>query len=303
MKSVCIVCINFNSEKETHHCLVSLQNLKKDNIEVHIVIIDNGSKIPFQLTTTEKKNGVVLLRSETNIGFTGGTNMGISYGVARGVDFVLLINNDTTADSHILIELLKSFEEDSKVGLAVPKIYFTKGHEYHLKRYKKDELGRVFWYAGGYTDWANVFNIHRGVDEVDTGQYNKEEKITFATGCCMLIRTDVLEKVGLFDNTYYLYFEDADLSQRILQKGYNIVYVPKAILWHSNSASAGGSGSSLHDYYLTRNRMLFGMKYAPIRSKIALLRESISLFLSGRYWQKKAIWDFYRGNFGKGPEF
>ena len=103
-----------------------------------------------------------------------------------------------------------------------------------------------------------------------------------------------------FDNRYFLYFEDSDLSQRLKKAGYKILFYPKAILWHKNAGSTGGSGSSLQDYFTTRNRMIFGLKFAPLRSKIALIRESLRLLSSGRQWQKKGIRDFYLRRFGKG---
>lgn len=299
MKKVCITTINFNSEKETHECLVSLEKLDTQGLDVTIVVVDNGSKVPFVLKDSEKSAGVVLVRSEKNLGFTGGSNVGIDYGLSHGCDYVMLLNNDTIVDRNLLKELLEPFANES-TGLTAPKIYFAKGHEYHLERYSKEELGNVFWYAGGYVDWANVFTRHRGVDEVDHGQYDKEEKVNFATGCCMLIKREVLEKVGKFDDKYYLYFEDGDISQRILKNGYNIVYNPKAVLWHITAASGGGSGSPLHDYYITRNRMLFGLRYAPLRSKIALIRESWRLLFAGRDWQRRGIRDFYTNNLGKG---
>ncbi|HXS14528.1 MAG TPA: glycosyltransferase family 2 protein [Candidatus Saccharimonadales bacterium] len=300
MEKICIATINFNSEKETHDCLVSLQRLDTDGLDVSIVVIDNGSKSPFVLNDSEKKSGIILIRSEKNVGFTGGSNMGIEYSLSHGCDYVMLINNDTIVDKNLLKELLKPFHDTKETGLVAPKIYFLKGHEYHLDQYKKEELGKVIWYAGGYVDWANVFTRHRGVDEVDHGQYDKEEKITFATGCCMLIKREVLEKIGKFDDKYFLYFEDGDLSQRILNDGYTIVYNPRAFLWHITAASGEGSGSALHDYYLTRNRMIFGISYAPLRSKIALMKESVTLLFRGRQWQKKGIQDFYTNHFGKG---
>ncbi len=300
MKKIVIATINFNSEKETHDCLKSLKKLDTKDLDVKILVVDNASVTPFTLTPEEEKSGVHVIYTNTNEGFTGGSNVGMQYGLDTDADFVMLINNDTTVNQYLLQELLKPFEKNSKVGLVVPKIYFAKGHEYHLEKYKKEELGKVFWFAGGYVDWKNVFTRHRGVDEVDEGQYDKEEHITFATGCCMLFSRKALEKVGKFDERYYLYFEDGDISQRFLKAGFSIIYNPKAILWHITAASGGGSGSPLHDYYLTRNRMLFGMQYAPLRSKVALIRESIRLLLIGRPWQKKGIQDFYTGNFGKG---
>jgi GT2 family glycosyltransferase len=210
----------------------------------------------------------------------------------------LLLNNDSLAEKNFLSEMLH-FMNDSRAGAVVPKIYFTKGHEFHKQRYSKVDEGKVLWFAGGFIDWKNVMSVHEGVDEVDHGQYNEAKKINFATGACLLLKRQVLDKYGLFDKRYFLYYEDADLSQKILKNGYEIYYVPKAILWHNNAGSSG-SGSELHDYFLTRNRMLFGMKYAPLRAKAALVRESFRLLANGRKWQKIGIRDYYLKKFGKG---
>ena len=218
----------------------------------------------------------------------------------RNADYVLVVNNDTIIDPLMIKNLLKVLDSDERIGVVTPKIYFAKGHEFHKDRYSKEELGKVFWYAGGYTDWANVTSIHRGVDEVDKGQYDKIEKTDFASGCCMFFKKEVFEKVGMFDDKFFLYFEDADLNERIKKKGFDIYFVPTAILVHVNAASSGGAGNPLQDYYIARNRMLFGLRYAPLRSKIALIRESLRILRKGREWQKKGIADFYKGKFGKG---
>lgn len=300
MKTIFIVTINYNSEKETHDCIASLKKLIVNDAQIAIVIVDNASTIPFTLSSAEKKESFLhVLRSEKNLGFTGGNNMGISFALSHNADYILLINNDTMVDKKMLEYLLETIEKEN-VGVVVPKIYFAKGHEFHKDRYKKEELGKVIWFAGGDIDWKNGVSFHRGVDEVDKGQYETEEQIGFATGCCMLFKKEVFEKIGMFDNTYFLYFEDADICERVKRAGYKIMYQPKASMWHITAASSGGSGSSLHDYFLTRNKMEFGFKYGPARLKIALFRESIRLFLNGREWQKKGIVDYYTRNLGKG---
>ena len=149
-------------------------------------------------------------------------------------------------------------------------------------------------------DWKNVVGSHRGVDEVDHGQYEKCESTDFVSGCCLMVRREVLEKVGFFDPKYYLYYEDNDFCQRAKKAGFKIIYEPKAYLWHKNAGSAGGSGSHLQDYYTTRNRLLFGIKYAPVKSKLALIKEGTKLLIKGRKWQKRGVMDFYLNNFGKG---
>lgn len=149
-------------------------------------------------------------------------------------------------------------------------------------------------------DWKNVLGRHRGVDEVDSGQFDTTEETDFATGCCMLFSSAGIQKIGLFDEKYFLYYEDSDLNERMKRRNFKILYAPKAVLWHKNAGSTGGSGSTLHDYYISRNRMLFGMRYAPWRSKFALFKESIRLLARGRVWQKAGIRDYYKGRFGKG---
>lgn len=302
MKKISVVTINFNTAHETKEFLASVKKIKTTDFIVEAIVVDNGSKDVLTLTKEEKK-GVTLIRSEVNTGFTGGNNIGLREALKRNADFVLVINNDTLLDTRLITNLLSVLESNPKIGVTVPKIYFAKGHEFHKDRYRKDQLGKVFWYAGGFTDWAHVNGIHRGVDEVDQGQYENPESITFATGCCMLIKREVLGKVGLFDEKYFLYYEDADFTQRVLKAGYKIYYVPSAVLIHINAGSSGGAGSALQDYFMTRNQMLFGMAYAPIRTKIALLRQSIRLLFNGRPNQKKAIHDYYVGKFGKGTYF
>lgn len=295
MKSIWIITICYNSGEETKSCINSLLKLNKKDFNVFLLVIDNGSKIPLKLNYKD----VEIVRSEKNLGFTGGNNLGISYAISKGADYILLINNDTIADPDLLTELYSVYLTDKNIGITCPKIYFQKGCEYHKERYSEKELGHVLWFAGGGIDWKNAISYHRGMDQVDIGQYNKNEYITFSTGCCMFFSRAVANKVGLFDNQYFLYVEDADLSVRLIKSGFSILYVPNAKLWHINAASSG-SGSFLHDYFLTRNKLLFGMKYAPFRTKIALLREGIKLFFYGRKWQKIGIIDYFTKKLGQG---
>lgn len=231
-------------------------------------------------------------------------------------DYIMLLNNDTEVDAQFLQELLKLAESKEKMGMVCPLIYFAKGYEYHKNSYTKDELGNVIWFAGGSIDWQNMYAFHRNVDEVDRGQiqvasdtlsasalpsskftkgYSKamadkkvksgkgneiplynQETMDFGTGCCMLIPMSILDKVGLFDESYFLYWEDVDLSQRIRKAGYNIYLAPEAKIWHKNGGSTGGSGSEFHQYYQERNRLKFALHYAPLRTKLAVLREQMT---------------------------
>jgi len=301
MKHVVISLLNFNGKKNTLNCLKSLQNVRRDNFELTIVVVDNASKEEFDLKGgTIGDIHLVVVRNEKNLGFSGGHNVAIQYALENGADYVLILNNDTYVDKNFLEELLRVGEKDNEIGILIPKIYFAPGFEYYRARYSKEETGKVFWYAGGEMDWGNVIGRHKGVDEIDKGQFDKIELTDFATGCCMMVKRKVFEKVGMFDGKYFLYYEDNDLNIRAKKEGLKIVYVPKSVIWHKNAGSVGGSGSELQDYYITRNRLIFGMRYAPIRAKFALFRESLRVLLSGRYWQRRGVLDFYLGKLGKG---
>ncbi|MBI2430864.1 MAG: glycosyltransferase family 2 protein, partial [Candidatus Levybacteria bacterium] len=241
MKKVAIVIVHYSGVRNTTQCLQSIEKLQITNYKLQIIVVDNNPKEQFTVDNSQLTDTVKIIKSNENLGFSGGNNVG----------------------------------SDEKIGIVVPKIYFAKGYEFHKDRYKKGELGKVIWYAGGIIDWDNVVGKHRGVDEVDNGQYDQVEPTEFASGCCFLVKIEVFEKVGFFDEKYFLYYEDADLSMRINKAGHAIMYVPKAILWHKNAGAAGGSGSTLQDYYITRNRLIFGMRYAPLRSKLALIKQSV----------------------------
>lgn len=294
MKTVFIVIVHFNNSKDTYECLNSLRQIKSKKIQISCIVVDNGSKEKF------RDDEVIIITNKQNLGFSGGNNVGISYALDHNADYILLLNNDTLVDENLVDELVSCIDSDPAIGIAVPKIYFAKGYEFHKERYKNNELGKVIWYAGGGVDWKNVIGFHRGVDEVDHGQYERREITEFATGCCMLVKREVIKKIGMLDERYFLYYEDSDFSQRVIKAGYKIMYTPKAFLWHKNAGSAGGSGSALQDYYISRNRMLFGMRWAPFRSKISLVKESIAILFSGRAWQKKGIIDYYRMKLGQG---
>lgn len=299
MQKVFISTINYNTKKETLGCLASIQKLNREGIDLHVLVIDNGSE-PFNIDEKQFDDiNLSIVKTPDNLGFSGGHNFGLKRILDQGADFVLILNNDTVLDKNLLIELINPFKKDAKVGITVPKMYFAPGFEFHKDRYKKNETGKVFWYAGGDIDWKNVYPKHRGVDEVDSGQYDKTEETDFASGACLMIKRDALIKVGFLDERYFMYFEDADWNIRAKKAGFKALYVPKAVLWHINAASSS-SGSLLHDYFITRNRMLFGLTYAPLRVKISLIKESLRFLFKGRPWQKRGVRDFYLGKFGKG---
>lgn len=295
-KKISIVIVNWNGKGDTVVALASLKKMDTRGHDVSVIVVDNGSTNNSASVIHKAHPWVTLIEIGKNLGFTGGNNVGIKRAIESGADFVWLLNNDIIAHKNALT-ILDAFS-DRAVGIAGSKIYFAPGREYHKERYSKSEQGRVFWFAGGLVDWGNMYASHRGVDEVDEGQYDMVEETPFITGCSMMIKREVIENIGYLDDKFYLYLEDFDYCLRARRAGYKLMYVPSSVIWHVNAGSSGGPGNPMHEYYLTRNRLLVGMRYAPIRTKLALFRESLRFLAFGSRVKKKAVLDAFFCRFG-----
>jgi len=264
-KKIGFITVNYDQYQQTKEFLDSLNLLKnKENAWVYIADVSskkgliNTKKYPFSITLEKKENK----------GYAFGVNCGLRFFLDKGVEQFCVVNNDILFDKDFLIKVEKTFEKADIFG---GKIYYAKGFEYHKNRYKKNELGKVLWYAGGGFDWDNALTFHRGVDEVDQGQYDNFEETEFITGCLFCFNKKVVETVDFWDESYFLYFEDADYCVRAKKKGFKLYYNPKIIIWHKNALSTGGPGSFLHQKYQRKNRLIFGLKYAPFKTKIHLI--------------------------------
>lgn len=300
MTSVAIIIVNWNGKSDTLACLASLGKLKAQSAswwrKSKVIVVDNGSTDNSVAVIRKEFPSVEVIEKVENLGFAGGNNVGIRRALESGADFVWLLNNDTNVDENSVTSLIDACNERN-VGIAGSKIYFAPGCEYHKERYADKDRGHVLWYAGGLIDWKNMYASHRGVDEVDEGQYGAVEETPFITGCSMMVKKEVFEKIGLLDEKFFAYLEDLDFCLRAKQMGYKLLYVPQSIIWHNNAGSSG-VGSELHQYYMTRNRLIVGMRYAPMRTKFALVREAIRSFITGSPIDKRAVEDWVFGRFG-----
>lgn len=301
MKKIAIITVNFNGQKDTLEFLESLKKLDTKNLETKIIVVDNASEDESVKIIHQKFPEVDVVQTGSNTGFTGGYNKGLEYGLNWGADYYLIVNNDTLINSpDLLTELVKTAELDHKIGLVAPKILFAPGYEFQ-KNYSQEDLGKVIWYGGGNFDWNNIMSKHRGIDEVDQGQFDLVEKTEFISGCCVLIKKEVLEKVGFFDEKLFAYFDDNDLSERVKMNGFIKYYCGKVAIYHKVSQTAG-IGSPITDYFVTRNRLIFGFRYAKFRTKFALIRQALVFLLTGRKMQKMGVIDFMLGKTGANPK-
>lgn len=289
---ISVVVLNYNGISNSIECIESLKQADVGKHTLEIVVVDNASNDD-SLQKLKNIDDIFLIHNGDNLGYSGGNNVGIKSALKRGADFVCILNNDTKVKKDFLMQMVK---HGPKV-IVSPKIYFYPGSEFHKKRYKKNEVGKVIWAAGCFVDWANVIGTHRGVDEIDRAQFDLEKEIDFATGACLFASKEIFENTGFFDEKYFLYLEDMDFCIRARENGYKTIYSPKAVVWHKNAASSGGSGSKLQDYYITRNRLLFAFKYAKLKTKLAVLRQTIGQI--NDQTKKTALFDFLTLHFGK----
>lgn len=299
MNSTAVIVLHYLNAQNTRDCLESLirGNYQKDPFK--LIVVANSDENNFSASLIRDYPLVEVIKPKENDGFAAGNNLGIKFALKEGYQHLILLNNDTIVSPDLVSKITEKTEKDNDIGLLSPKIYFAKGFEYYIDKYTDEDWGKVIWYGGGKIDWANVYASHRGVDEVDRGRFDKEEETDFATGCCLYIRSEVVKKIGYLDEKYFMYFEDVDYSVRAKKKGFKVSYYPNTCLWHKNAASSGKPGSSIHIYYQTRNRLYFGMKYAPILTKKSLFLESIRDIFKDKV-KRKAIRDFYFQRMGKG---
>lgn len=291
-----VIITNWNGAGDTKECIGSVKSLSLDKqTELEIVVVDNASTDD-SVQILKKIKSITLLENSQNLGFTGGYNRGIDYSLAKGAEYIWLLNPDMRVKKDSLQEQLRYVDERT---ILTPKIFFYPGFEFHKERYSPKEVGHVLWSAGGTINWQTVLGQNRGIDLVDNGQFDSVAEVEFATGASVLAHRQVFEKLKGFDLNYYLYLEDADFSLRAKRAGFHVKYIPTSIIWHKNSRSSS-SGSDLHDYYLSRNRLLFGFTHGTVRLKLALVKESIRLLATGRPWQKNGIKDFFSGKLGQG---
>lgn len=278
-KKLAVVILNFKAKKYVLSCIKSVLDSSFEDLEIFLVDNDSNDGLEDEI---RKFEGLTFFQTGKNLGYSGGNNYGIKAVLDKGFEYVFILNPDTTVEKKT-VEILLQLMEEYKADIVSPKIYFA-----GTKR---------IWYAGGEFDLANVLGSHKGVNEEDKGQYDRAEETDFATGAAMLVRSEVFERIGLFDERYFLYYEDSDLCYRAKRKGFKIMYIPEAVVYHANAKSTG-IGSPLQDYYITRNRMLFASKFLSFRTRFALLREALKNIKNSS--RRKALMDFATKNLGQG---
>ncbi len=299
MTKLALVTLHYKNLSDTIGLLQSIKEARAPR-DLHLLcyVVDNeGSPGLLKVIETDYPN-VVIIKNGQNNGFAAGNNLGFSRAISDQADIIVAINNDVIVPKDFLERVLASPINKPDVGAVGGLIYFAPGFEFK-KGYRPKALGKVVWYAGGKFDWDNILGQNDHVDEVDKGQFIESQDTDFITGALFITKAPVLKKIGLFDERYFMYLEDVDLCTRIKKDGLRLVFDPHIKVWHK-VAQSSGIGSPLNDYFITRNRLLFGMKFARPRTQFALFREALRKLVSGTPAQKSATRDFFTLKFGPG---
>jgi len=272
---VTIIILNWNRPQDTLNCLESLVTNsicepssieaglhQGDTLETKLLVVDNGSTDDSVAAVGHAYPAVEIMELERNLGFAAGMNRGIQNALEQGADYVLLLNNDTLVAPKFVVHMVECMEND--IGLVAPFIYYVE---------PPDEL------------WHN---------------FQEPIVCDAATGCALLIKRTVMEEIGLFDEQFFMYYEDVDFCLRAIDNGYRTVVTPHAKVWHHVSQSSGGSHSPAARFYMALSCGRYFRKWMylwqtpliiPYRL-LSVLRWTLRLARNGR-WQ--ALWAYWRG--------
>jgi GT2 family glycosyltransferase len=211
-----------------------------------------------------------------NRGVAAANNQGIRAALEAGCDSILLINNDTEFDTALFSQLDEGLQKHD-VEIICPKMMYF------------DEPERI-WAAGGkFQPWLGYRIIHLGADEIDIGQHNRSKLVTYVPTCCVLIRKDVFEKVGLMDERYFVYMDDVDFMYRAMKLGTKLMYAPEATLLHKVGRLTGGDDSPFAHRYCTRNRIYFMLQHFGLVCSTPVLVFYELYFIAGLLFRRFSV--------------
>lgn len=250
--SVAVILVNWKKYNLTSKCIDSINKSIYKNFK--IILIDNQYTEKYLIELKNKHKDIIVFKDKSNLGFTGANNIGISYALENDFDYIMLLNNDTEVEANFILPLIERLEENFFLAAVQPLI---------LNYYSKNTI----WNAGG--------KLNKFFGTTQTRLNNKElnPKLVFndftdwISGCCILIKSEIVKKTGLLDEKFFAYYEDVDWSLRMKGLGYELGFVKESIVYHHGSSSSkdnnkkeGNLSAKVH-YFNIRNHILFLKKH------------------------------------------
>lgn len=271
--NVLAVLINYNRSDDTLACLHSLR--ESCNLPF-VVLVDNGSAIGSRIDAGIARSiypDLHVIQSEENLGFGGGNNLGITWALENtDCKYIYILNNDTISTKDSITVLTDYMEGHMEVGACSPRIMSLDHPD-------------IVWYGGGYIDWKKGGARSPMINKIFDGCMDNLD-VTFISGCAMFLRREVLEKIKGFDERFFIYCEDVDLSARVIEAGYKMTYIPNSLLLHkAHSSLRGNKGEHFFTFSLTNPRLTFFLEHLVYGSLLNLtLHAAFVERIQGRIW-------------------
>lgn len=264
MPAVWCVVLAYNGVDLTLACIESLR--QQDYPHLDILVVDNASSDGTAAILAERFPDVDLLALAENLGYAGGNNRGMRHALQQGADLLFLVNNDTRFDPRCVSALVAEMVATSHCGVVGPMVYTWEGWT-------------TISSAGGHIDWRHADAINVGAGETDIGQYGPRS-VDFINGCAIMVSRQAVERAGLIDERFFMYWEETDWCRRIAAAGFDIRFQPSARIQHKAPLEWEGQ-SALALYYTGRNRMLFFARHATGIGKALVLARAARGLVSG----------------------
>ena len=246
-----------------------------------LYIVDNASgDDTLRKVKARSRSNVRVIANTDNLGIAEANNQGARRAMDDGCDAILIINNDTEFEAELVEKLVAGLHQYS-CDIVAPQIVFH-------------ERPQVIWSAGGgFRPHRGYAAFHYGLEEIDSGQYDNPRQVQHAPACCLLIKKEVFERVGLFDEKYFVYLDDSDFTYRAMRAGMRLMYLPSAVVLHKASTLTGGPESEFSLRYRTRNQVYFMLKHlGPWKSLYFIPAYQVYVVLQSwrRTSQKSVFW-------------
>jgi GT2 family glycosyltransferase len=257
------VVLSWNGRDDTLRCLDSLARVSDPPIRV--VCVDNGSSDGSVEAIRERHPGVHLIENGTNLGYSGGNNVGLRWALEQGARWIVLVNNDAVVADDAFAGFDQVAAEHPRAGALAGKLYIA-------------EPSDRIWFAGQrYLTWLGYSGRARGLGRRDSARYRRVVPTDRAAGALMAVSRPAIDRAGLLDDDLFAYAEDVDWSLRIREAGFEVLVAPGARAWHRVAGSTGGEASTHNLYYGTRNNIVVCERHRPLPGPLASLRRLVVL--------------------------
>ncbi|HXV28476.1 MAG TPA: glycosyltransferase family 2 protein [bacterium] len=282
---VLVIILNYGQPDDTTECVRSVQ--KSDYPNFDILVIDNASPDDSCERIEKEFPGILLMRNPVNLGYAGGNNAGIRFALEKGYDYVFILNNDAVVAATAIRKLVDSAETNPHATIVAPKVFF----------YDQPKIINSF---GTQIDWFRLRSRVGDYGKEDSEALNQTVEREIIPGAALLIKKQLFEEVGLFNEEFFLIHEDADLCLRNIKKGFRNLLVPDAYVYHKISKTLSAY-PFLSSYYSVRNMLYLSKRHASLWNRLKcrvglsllMLKKSFVLFINPR--EKEKIMGFFAG--------